>query len=532
MERLGKWGKGQLLGYSGLEGQTDFRAGLVLRTRATAELDIKLPQASGRVVLGEGVPEVEVLLSDGFRLADGTVGVMVDAWHLLVTGGRARLSGDVSGCESLVRDGRLLLGVRGHFRPELIGTDAEVLLSRRVAWLLALPTFGLGEGGTLSSLRKAYSQLKGMVLSPEGGIGCRWSTPDRWPHRRLWLWDSVFHAIGVRHLDASLAHELLRAVLEQQHPDGLIPHMMWPDGCSSVTQPPVLALGVWLVEEVQEDDAFVRWALPRLEAHLEWIMAHRDSDGAGLVEWAIEGDPQCRSGESGMDNSPRFDAATQLDATDFNAYLSLECEIVSRLSVRVGRMNQAYYWQAQHERLNRLMRERLWCEEAGLFMDYDVRRGELTGVAAASGFLPLICGAATERQAALLRANLHDPETFGTPVPVPSISRRCAEAYRKDMWRGPMWVNVNWLIALGLERYGYLEDAAALRRSTRQVEERFCQEYGTFFEFYDDRDELPPPRLERKGCLEEEGDGYHQVFFDYGWSAALFVDLVAREATH
>ena len=80
----------------------------------------------------------------------------------------------------------------------------------------------------------------------------------------------------------------------------------------------------------------MRWALPRLEAHLEWIMAHRDSDGAGLVEWAIEGDPQCRSGESGMDNSPRFDAATQLDATDFNAYLSLECEIVSRLSVRVA----------------------------------------------------------------------------------------------------------------------------------------------------------------------------------------------------
>ena len=31
-------------------------------------------------------------------------------------------------------------------------------------------------------------------MSPEGRLGHRWTTPDRWPHRNIWLWDSAFHA--------------------------------------------------------------------------------------------------------------------------------------------------------------------------------------------------------------------------------------------------------------------------------------------------------------------------------------------------
>ncbi len=147
-------------------------------------------------------------------------------------------------------------------------------------------------------------------------------------------------------------------------------------------------------------------------------------------------------------------------------------------------------------------------------------------VLASSGLLPLICGAATPAQAARLVAHLADPTMFGSAFPVPSIAARDAAHYAKDMWRGPVWINLNWLIALGLERYGYHDQAATLRRQTQHQIEIACEKYGTIFEFYDDRNEVAPPQLLRKGRCAPEVSYYHQCFHDYGWSATLYVDMV------
>lgn len=524
MNKLNIWGKGQLLALSGLDGQTDYFDGLVLRTRNNAAIDLKFPVAKGQIIFPEDAITQNVFLaSDCLKLNGGITAVLPDTHHILIEG-PAKTVDLPDDYQALATDNRLLVGLRKHFTPELINADIQAIFNQYAAYYDTLPTFGLTDEHTKAALYKAYSQLKGMIYSPYENFPYYWSTPDRWPHRRMWLWDSVFHAIGIRHFNLPLAKDILRAVLASQLPDGLIPHMMSPDVHSRFTQPPVLALGIRMLCEIEPDRELLAWALPKLAAHLEWIMANRDTDGAGLVEWNIEGEPTCRSGESGMDNSPRFDSATQLDATDFNAFLSLECECLADFARALGQNDTAAYWQAHHDRLNELMRQRLWCQEERIFMDRDVTTDKLTGIAASSGFLPLICGAATPEQAALMRDNLNDPETFATPNRVPSISRKCTAQYQKDMWRGPVWLNVNWLIAYGLKRYGFLEDAQKLRRDSARLEEKFYLKYGTFFEFFDDRDEVDPPCLNRKGKLVE--DSYNQVFFDYGWSASLFVDFI------
>ena len=520
------WGKGQLMAMSGLEGCTDYAEGLVLRTRENGVIDLKFPAAGGRIVLSNDKPQKCLLLSDAFETEHAT-GVVVDAYHILIEG-KAAVENLPDAYASLTEGDRLLVGLRKHFNPPLIHADINDIFAKYVSYYKGLPTYGTVAPLERMALQKAYSQLKGQIYSPYDGFPHFWSTPDRWPHRKMWLWDSVFHAIGIRHYDVKLAKDILRAVLEYQHDDGLIPHMMAPDGCSNITQPPVLALGLKMVLEKEADDELMAYALPKLAAHLQWIMKNRDTDGNGLVEWNIEGDPMCRSGESGMDNSPRFDAATQLDATDFNSYLSMECEIVSEFAEHLGNKAMAAEWKAHHERINRLMRETMWCESERIFMDVDVTTHKQTGVSASSGFLPLICGAATAEQVALMVQNLLDPETFATPWRVPSISKICTALYQKDMWRGPVWLNINWLIAYGLKRYGYAAESVDLRRQTRRMELKYYEKYGTFFEFFDDRDECDPPLLLRKGCNEQEGGGYHQVFFDYGWSASLFVDFTAE----
>lgn len=526
---LNIWGGGQLFCFSGIDGETDFEAGLVLRSVAgAAAFEVKLPAEGGVVLIDDQPPADCRLAGDFFRIITrkgGEVrGVMVDAYHLLIDG-ECR----VLGLNETVRirrgRGRVLLGVRKRFRPELLEADFDRLCRERRRWLeeIRLPE-SLSETARRTAA-KACSMLKTQVCSPEGEIRHLWSTPDRWPHRRMWLWDSVFHAVGMRRIDPRMAREFLSAVFDHCREDGFIPHAAAPTGCSEVTQPPILAFGIAQVEAAESDPEWVRGLYPRLKRFLEWIFTHRDSDGAGLVEWAIEAHADCRSGESGMDNSPRFDGAIQLDAPDFNAYLSHECELMADFAERYGFAADVPYWRAHHARLNRLMNERLWDEGEGLYTDYDVAANRRTNVYSSAGFLPLLCGAPSQEQAERMVRQLSAPGKFGTPFGVPSISRVSEAAYAKDMWRGPVWVNINYLIAAGLRRYGFTTEADRLLRETMNEIEKFYLKYGTFFEFYDDRKECDPPQLLRKRSLDPDDSPFHQVFFDYGWTGTLYLDM-------
>ena len=428
------------------------------------------------------------------------------------------------GVETLHKNNMTLIGTRKHFKPELLALNPDKVIYERKN---NLKKFHIPEKlpeNTTRTLWKAYSQLRTQFCSPEGIIKKLWTTPDRWPHQRMWLWDSVFHAAGIRHLNVQAARDIISAVLECGREDGFIPLDVTPQGTSTVTQPPLLALGVKLVQDIEPDIEWLRKSYPVLKAYIEWDLRNRDSDNSGLVEWYIEENENCRSGESGMDNSPRFDAATQLKATDFNAFLSLECEILAGFADKLGLSDDAELWKKRHERLNQLINERLWNNKEKFYFDYDIDQNKMSEVMASSGFLPLICGAPSQEQAKELVAHLSNPKTFKTRLQIPSIAVCCEKYYSKDMWRGPVWININWLIANGLKRYGFKEEADKLIEQTMAELEKMYLKYGTFFEFYDDRGEVEPPKLLRKG--KNIPNSFHQVFHDYGWTATLYIDFV------
>ena len=70
---LNVWGKGQLIAYSGIDGETDYDDGLVLRSREEGGFDLCLPEP-GRILLPGGAPRRCFLASDCFEL-DGIRGV-------------------------------------------------------------------------------------------------------------------------------------------------------------------------------------------------------------------------------------------------------------------------------------------------------------------------------------------------------------------------------------------------------------------------------------------------------------------------
>lgn len=524
-EVLHVWGPGQLIALSAIDGPTDYQQGLVARTmREAVGVEVLLP---GRCGLPFGNEPREVLLGGDFfeiNTENGlSRGAMLDAHHLLIEG--PCQPGEVDETLAVVQaQGRTLIAAREKLDDALLRVDLDAAIAERQAWLRSqiLPSYV--EGDARATAFKALSQMKTQVCSPEGQFQHRWSTPDRWPHRNCWLWDTAFHAIGFRHVDPPLAREMVSGMFDAQDENGFLPHMAYPGGRSDITQPPVMALAAMLLDQADPNEEWLREIYPKLCAYLRWDLNNRDT-GDGLLGWNTNDKANNRCDESGMDNSTRFEFDRQLDAVDFNALMAMECEVLSHLAHALDLREEAGEWLERYlahvDRINAAM----WDEEAGIYMDCFADTGERTGVMASAGFLPLVCGAASPQQANRLAAHLDDSETFGSPVIVPSIAVCDTEHYSKDMWRGPVWVNINWLIAFGFRRSGLEEVATRVEEATcREIERRYL-DCGSIFEFYDDREDTPPAELPRKGT-NDPARPYQQVIHDYGWSGTLYLDMV------
>jgi hypothetical protein len=399
-----------------------------------------------------------------------------------------------------------------------IGADLDRVLAERLAFFERLPVPEGADADAGRLFAKACSVLKVNTMTAEGRIGHRWTTPDRWPHRHMWLWDSAFHAAACARLDPEWGQDALLAVLGMQDEEGCIAHMMTPANTSAITQPPILAWACWDVYQVSGERDFLERAYPALCRYLEWDINNRDWNQDGLLGWLIEGSPMCRSGESGMDNSSRFDTGGPWDNVDFNAYMVNDMRCVAQIARQLGREAEGVQWDHRADAVAERVNDLLWDEESGFYYDCALD-GELLRIKSNAGFLPLYAGIPSAEQAAALVERLTDPEQFWTALPVPTIAVD-EPSYEPDMWRGPTWININRLIRIGLERYGYDDLSRELRRRTLAEIDRWYKELGCLYEYYDCRAEIPPPQLNRKGAAGMAGGTGFGVISDYNWTAA------------
>jgi hypothetical protein len=418
----------------------------------------------------------------------------------------------------------------GRYAVELASDDLAEDMDRAVQAQLAfferLPAPNTQDDGLARTYHKAASVLKVNCWSAQERIVFPWTTPDRWPHVHMWIWDSAFHAIGLRHISGEWAENAIKAVLCLQRENGFIPHMMTPDGVkdSTIIQPPIVAWASWKVYEVTRNRAFLEYIAPRLQRMFEYDCRALDSDGNGLSEWES-------SGASGMDNSPRFDQPIK-DAVDLNSYLVNDMRWTARILMELNDEAAAHTWDAEAdaraERINRL----LWDDESGLYYDnaYD---GELVKIKTEAGFTPMFAGVCDDRQAARLVEHLMNPREFRRAFPVASVSAD-EPTFSDNMWRGPVWINYNYLIIEGLRRYGYHEIADDIRDRTLREIARWYASDGLIYEFYDSEAVTSPVFLHRKKVggpqAVKAAAALGTTVCDYNWTAALFIDLLRVSA--
>jgi hypothetical protein len=408
--------------------------------------------------------------------------------------------------------------------------------------------------------------------------------PSLYPHQ--WNWDTGFIAMGRSHYDTSRAIREIEALFEAQWSNGMLPQIVFnpeelghyfpepdfwqtersphaPAGklTSGITMPPIHAVAVEKIYQNARQHRSVRPFLERvypklLELH-SYLYRERDIHGEGLVyirhPW-----------ESGIDNSPTWDAALKriaIEKTSLPAYTRKDLEhgvdpkmrpsdddydryvylvdLFRQCNYDEFRIRESCPFLIQDPLFNSILcranealayiasligepsevplswtkktaeaiRNKLWHEEHGIFDACDLVSGELIEVDTASGFMPLYAGATTREQAKRLYCRLNSASFCalhqGNCFTIPNYDTQKEGFDRSNYWRGPIWININWMLAQGLRRYGYTAKADSLQKDLLQLPIRFG-----FHEYFDSFD----------------GIGYGSK--DFGWTAALFIDLV------
>jgi glycogen debranching enzyme len=384
--------------------------------------------------------------------------------------------------------------------------------------------------------------------------------PSQTTYPFQWFWDSCFHSVVLSHIDPKRGESELRSLLANQQPDGLVPHVtFWQRDVyeerladysiayrtphfSDCMQPPVLAEAIAAVASRGGGEAFLREVLPAARRYFDWLHDVRDPDDDGLVA-VLQAD------ETGLDESPKFDeylgatgdhrpeydAAWQRVAGPYaevgrdparmfaldrfidedvmvNTIYAENQRVLGTLLAQVGDSAGAADFAARALRTREALVAKCWDPNAGLFWDLAGLGERPLRTSTFTSLFPLVLPELPKPIADRLIDQLEDPGAYGTPWPIPTVSRqeptfRAGAIGEHLLWRGAAWINVNWYLCRGLRRHGRPDLARDIEDKTATMIER-----GGFREYYD--------------TLTGEGQGAN----DFSWTALILDLLETREA--
>ena len=331
---------------------------------------------------------------------------------------------------------------------------------------------------------------------------------------------------------------------------------------SGITQPPIharAALEVHRHATADEQDASLAWLgrlYPRLVAQQRFLAGARDPKGCGLA--AI-----VHPWESGLDDSPAWDLdfervaapagslpayhrrdldhavatdrPTDADYDRFVYLLTLERDAAYDDATVVASspflivdplFNSIYLWSelalveiagllgadpAPHrvaaDRIHQALLHELWVADRQRFCPWDLRRDEREPEDTIVSFAPLLDPELPPTIVAAICRELESPSFHargrGAHYIVPTYDERASDFDPERYWRGPVWLNTNWLLWHGLRQHGRTALADEIVASSLELVRR-----SGFREYFDPID----------------GSGHGSDRFS--WTAALLTDMI------
>ncbi|MGO7593545.1 MGH1-like glycoside hydrolase domain-containing protein [Rhizobium leguminosarum] len=301
----------------------------------------------------------------------------------------------------------------------------------------------------------------------------------------VWYNDQLFAALLAGVFDADLARENMATAMASATPQGNIACIVTSnDAWVDRSQHPNGALVAWQLYQRTGERSMLAANYDALARNQRWWWENRDPGAFGLLscgtsdvgEGLYKGTAFGARNETGMDNSATHDEAIYDPVTrtlstfdlGLNSAAALDAEMLANIATVLGKHAEAQSFAAVADRCRTLISETLWDESRGLFANRQ-RNGGFVRSLSPTSFYPLLCGAATSDQAARLLEHLSDETTFGGDFVLPNATRNDPAFAENVYWRGRIWPNVNYMVWLGLRRYGFMAEASKLASQSYEL---------------------------------------------------------------
>ncbi len=194
----------------------------------------------------------------------------------------------------------------------------------------------------------------------------------------------------------------------------------------------------------------------------------------------------------------------------FNSLLVASNESLVRMAVELNLPHIAEQCSVWSDQTAIAINRKLYDEELGLYGYYDLKNERFISIATAMGFSPLFAGIVSKQRAMRLLKIIESSAFSGEDQSLflcPSLAINHPEFDPKRYWRGPVWLNINWLLYKGFYNYGFKSVARAIKNDSI----RLVQQNG-FFEYFN-----PMPD-------ENEVNGYGGQ--NFSWTAAIILEML------
>jgi hypothetical protein len=384
-------------------------------------------------------------------------------------------------------------------------TALDAAAARWNAWFTAVPKV---EARYERQYYYAWWIMRAGLISPRYYMTREGMTPSKIHYVGVWQWDACFHALAYRHIDQKLAEDQIRLVLDHQRDDGMIPDAIHDEGvithldvpvAAEVTKPPITAWAALQLYEKSGNREFLDEVYEPMVRWNRWWFEFNDYNGDGLCQYN-------HPNSSGLDDSPLWDGGMPVESPDLNTYLCLQMQALARIADAIGLIDDGRMWRTRADDIAQRMIDKMWDEEAGVF--WAMRDEQPVRILTPFSLYPFWTGRMPRHITDRLIAHLVNPNEFWTDYPIPTVALSDPHYSPEQMWRGPTWININYLFIEGLARTGHTDLAAKLRDRTLDLVMR-CED---ICEYYHPETGATPPHAA-------------PIF---GWTSALFIDLAIK----
>ncbi|MGA0559760.1 alpha,alpha-trehalase TreF [Larkinella sp. VNQ87] len=377
--------------------------------------------------------------------------------------------------------------------------------------------------------------------------------------REIFYWDSYFTLLGLKQAGR---HTLLRNMVDN-FASLIDTYGFIPNGNRtyflSRSQPPVFALMVKLLAEIDGPDALTRYLpqlqqeynfwmkdaetsesraitleagrvlnryfdptpRPRPEAYLKEIQLTEVANALGIDSPTLYRNLRAAC-ESGWDFSSRWFSDGQTLVTthtanilpvDLNCLLYLLEQTLQEAYQQCGHAEAARQYRTLAETRKTAIGQLFWNEHRGFYFDYDLLTRRQTVPLTLAAAFPLFVGLATPEQAEAVHNRLR--ESFLQPGGWVTTLIRSGEQW--DFPNG--WAPLQWIVYKGLMNYGFTETAGEGRDRWLALNDRVFRATGKMMEKYN----VVEDTLTAGGGAYPNQDGF-------GWTNGVYLQLMHEKA--